>query len=644
MRKGFYFSFDAIVALTLLGFTTVLLLWSSAPTQSTGDITTETFRKTNTLAEDSVQMASRSSLGQAFTQEEVEHYINDTELEKEDSEKSVMDVISVLWASKDTEAAKNISKEFFDGIISDGYGYRVSISGDEDTLIFNSSRLNTSEALAKSQRIVSGVQKNQPQEGYLSRARAEQVDKNTTEVFEIPMGGSAVSGGTSNSLDLTRHFELDAEDIQNATLFLSIRTGGSDPNSIDVQVNGQDADFPSTWDYEVDKEGNHLLFHKEQVTDMLQKGWNSIYVSAKNTASNKEVDGAVQLNPGSRVSVTYRSNQTGNISTMFSDRKYFTNIETEGHQNTPHGVWQVMSYYVPDDADVKDVALQLSARDVDEISNRNETQVWLNDELVNATSICTSEAPGQCDGEQDIDFRYNLTNHTDTGTNVVTVYIDTFLNDNGSISGFGDDNHIELYSDPETSPSESSYLEYEYERSRSNLVFGKIELARTERFGGIRSNPKTYNTTFQKNVSLLSTFTHLAQLDSQNVTVKAEYGGEQVAFQSPREFITPTDISIPPEFFDITTENNVTISDECTNKCDVLPETTFERRLLIKSQVPYGDTFQNRSSAQEDAEERLNKTLGEFVDATEIASDTLSINNVPWLFGPVTFELEVWKE
>ncbi|MFB6294807.1 MAG: hypothetical protein ABEI97_03540, partial [Candidatus Nanohaloarchaea archaeon] len=272
--------------------------------------------------------------------------------------------------------------------------------------------------------------------------------------------GSAVRGGDSHALELNRSFELDAEQIQNATLFLSLRTGGSDPNSIDVQVNGQDAGFPNTWDYEVDKDGNHLLFHKEQVTDLLQTGWNSVFVSAKNTGGNNEVDEAVQLNPGSRVSVTYSSNETGNLSSEFSERKYFTNIETEGHNNNDHGVWQVMSYYVPEGADVTNVTLNLHALDVDEVAStgeggegggegdggegqpRQEFKVYLNNEKINGTDFCTSG----CNGEKDFQFQINLTNKTKPGTNVVTVYLDTFLDDDGTISGFGDDDRIELYS------------------------------------------------------------------------------------------------------------------------------------------------------------------------------------------------------
>ncbi|MDY6766189.1 MAG: hypothetical protein SVW77_02370 [Candidatus Nanohaloarchaea archaeon] len=491
MKKGFYFSFDALIALLVLGVTVTLLLGTSAPSRSSSDTTVQQFRQTNAVSEDAAQAATHSTMSQAFSQETVDDYVNDTSLEASDTDKSVMDVISILWASNDTAAARNMSRDFFADFVPDGYGYSVSIEGDTETVVFNSSTRGNASAVATARRVVSGVQKDRPQDGYLARARAKEVDKNTTEVFGMPMGGSAVRGGDSHALELNRSFELDAEQIQNATLFLSMRTGGSDPNSIDVEVNGDDAGFPNTWDYEVDKDGNHL-------------------------------DEAVQLNPGSRVAVTYKSNETGNLSTEFSDRKYFTNIETEGHNNNDHGVWQVMSYYVPEGADVTNVTLQLAARDVDEVDDRNETQVWVNDELVNATSLCDAAGQGQCSGEQDVEFRYNLTNHTETGTNVVTVYVDTFLNDDGTISGFGDDDRIELFAAPDTAPENSSYLEYEYERAQDDLVFGKIELARTDRFGGSRSNPKSYNASFDGNASVLSTFVHLAQLDSRNVSVTVE--------------------------------------------------------------------------------------------------------------------------
>ncbi|MFB6294172.1 MAG: hypothetical protein ABEI97_00270, partial [Candidatus Nanohaloarchaea archaeon] len=244
MRQGFYFSFDALLALSLLGLTTVLLLGTSAPVQQDADRSVETFRATNNIAEDAVQAASHAALKQAFSQDTVDDYVNDTALDADDTDKSVLDVVALLWASNETRAAANISERFFDGIVPAGYGYSINISGDTAALIYNSSRPDEPAALANAHRIVSGVEKDRPQEGYLARARATRVDKNTTDVFGMPMGGSAVRGGQSHALDLNRSFHLDAEEIHNATLYLSLRTGGSDPNSIDVRVNGQDAGFP----------------------------------------------------------------------------------------------------------------------------------------------------------------------------------------------------------------------------------------------------------------------------------------------------------------------------------------------------------------------------------------------------------------
>ncbi|MDY6789388.1 MAG: hypothetical protein SVV03_05515 [Candidatus Nanohaloarchaea archaeon] len=650
-KKGFYFSFDALLALSVVFLSTIFILGGSAPEASEASVesTVSSYRRVNSISEDSTQLATRISLGNGMPENFVDDYIRDTVLENSDRNKSVLDAIAILWASDDLSTAENISMEFFNGTVPDSYDYRISTLSDGNRTVIHKSGSKPSdvEFVANAKRLVSGVQKNKPDQGYLARARATKTEKNTTEVFGMPMMGSAVKSGDSHALEASKKFKLNADHIYNATLFLSLHTGGSDPNSIDVKVNGDDAGFPDNWDYEVDKDGNKLLFHSEEVTSLVESGWNKVFVTAKNTGGADAEDN-VHFHPGAKMKVKYKENGSSNLTGSFEDKKYFSNVKTVGHNSQDHGVWALMPYYIPQDADVKNVTLNLHALDVDEVGDRNETQVYLNNRLVNATSLCDESDPGTCNGEREVEFSYNLTNETSEGTNTVAVYIDTFLNENKTITSFGDEDNIELFSNPEKHPDNSSYLKYSYEREKGGLVFGKIELTRTERFGGSRSNPKSYSTTFNQSAELLEAFVNLAQLDNKNTSIKVNPGSGvfSTAFSSPREFVTPTKIFLDDSFFDTVEDvsNTVEISDECTVDCSILPETSFERHILIDSQVGYGDTFQNRTKAVEDAKERLNETLGPFIDVTKIKSESLSVNNVPWLFGPVTVEMEVWKK
>lgn len=652
-RRGFYFSFDALMALTLMGVATIFLMSTSDPVRQSLDTTGSSYRETNNIAEDATQIAIRSTLRESFSDGHVQSYIDDTSLDAEDADKSVLDVISILWASNETETARNVTRAFFGDIMGSEFGYRLSLLDQQRNVIFNTSFVPAdAEFAANAKRIVSGVARNQPSEGFLARARAEEVDKNTTEVFEIPMGGSSVKSGASHALEVNRSFTLDAAEITNGTLYLSLHTGGSDEASMDVNVNGQDAGFPNNWDYNVDKDGKKLLFHSKDITSLLRSGENFIYVNAKNTGGAGPTE-SVHVHPGARAEVEYRATGGGNLTNTVDETKYFPNILTHGHASDDHGVWSVMPYFIPENASVENVTLNLRALDVDGDTaiGDEEFQVYLNDEKLNVSQFCDTVVNElDCDmlpGEHNITAELDLTNKTRNGTNVIAVYFNTFLDSSGAINGFGDDDRIELYSDPLQFPDNSSRLTYSYTRGRSGLIFGKIDLSRTEELGGVRSNPKSFNHTFNQSSSLLSSFVHLATLDNENTTiqVKDENSGFRTAFESPRPFANPTDIFVDPSYYNTTMNatNTVNISDDCQVSCDILPETAFERRILIQSQVGYGDTFQNRSAAVTDARERLNKTLGEFVDATDIVSSALSVSNLPWLFGPVTVELEVWK-
>lgn len=80
-----------------------------------------------------------------------------------------------------------------------------------------------------------------------------------------------------------------------------------------------------------------------------------------------------------------------------------------------------------------------------------------------------------------------------------------------------------------------------------------------------------YNKSFNGS-ELFRTFLHLAQLDSDSVTVNVSYPGSfQTAFETPRPFATPTTIFIDPQLLSETENNTLNISDVCDNLCDILP-------------------------------------------------------------------------
>jgi len=64
---------------------------------------------------------------------------------------------------------------------------------------------------------------------------------------------------------------------------------------------------------------------------------------------------------------------------------------------------------------------------------------------------------------------------------------------------------------------------------------------------------------------------------------------------------------------------------------------------LVKCMVPYGNTFQTLDEAVDDALNRLNETLGVYIEATEIVNETIALSGVPYLWGPTIIEARLWQ-
>ncbi|MBW3017448.1 hypothetical protein KY316_03665, partial [Candidatus Woesearchaeota archaeon] len=64
---------------------------------------------------------------------------------------------------------------------------------------------------------------------------------------------------------------------------------------------------------------------------------------------------------------------------------------------------------------------------------------------------------------------------------------------------------------------------------------------------------------------------------------------------------------------------------------------------LIKGMVPYGQTFDTEEEAVDDAVDRLKDYLGDYVDATVISNETITMGGLPYLWGPAITEVRVWQ-
>lgn len=107
---------------------------------------------------------------------------------------------------------------------------------------------------------------------------------------------------------------------------------------------------------------------------------------------------------------------------------------------------------------------------------------------------------------------------------------------------------------------------------------------------------------------------------------------------------------IPLQFFDMNSINIIRVGDKDSGRY-LNTETSsmmgslrsiVEYTLLIPSQVGYGDIFSSEEEATEDAEQRLNSTMGSFASATVVQKESFRVGGVPFMYGPFDFRINTW--
>lgn len=626
-RKGFYFSFDAILAFMIMAASLTVVSQSSMIASDRFDVSTIDYRKANLAGKDSMKLASQQNFD-TFNDSFQQELVDNTVMTESDLNRTILDGVSLLWAARNLTYASEVTERYFDKRVPSQYGYRLQVNNNgEKRVIYQTSEApNDASSVSSISRLVSGHQIDKPSEGFQARARAVKSEANRTKVVNIPMMGS---GGPNLRLKLNKRFEVNASEIHSAKIYFSAHWGESNFNSNEVQLNGQSLDIGGSnaedWDHYAEKDGTTLGYDTADVTDEVQNGWNNFYLNFKNQNNHH-----VHIHPGTRIEVTYSSENQVNAE---DNREYFAKIEGEGqNSNKKGGAWITKPFYIPENSTINNVSTRINVENIRDVSGRSDLTVHLNDDRVYAENLSGG-------GMRTV----NLTENVSKGNNVLSIYANTFVDD-GEITGFGghpDDPTI--YSNPQENPENSSSLYLDYDSPNSGLVYNKLELVTSEEVGGSPENPKQFSDEFRDKVELSGVFINLAQLDSKNVTLSAGDDMDEV-FMSPREFATPTKIGVNRSLIEKGEVNDFKVSEECNVKCSVLPETSIERHVLVPSQVGYGGLFENKSAAVKDANQRLQEQLGEYANATEVDSDTLSTGNQPYLWGPASVKLVVWDE
>ncbi len=651
MRRGFFLTFDALIALSVI-LVGVYAVNSVAPTKVASSVNYEQMHYT---AEDAMTLFSITKLKE-LDQDYVEYLLENTNLTDEDTDKSLIECVALLWAYDQIGYAENLTRTFLDGFFGK-FNYSLSIrdSSGNERLVYSSAgvlpdQLPGIKAITSASRLVSGYKEQALPRGYMARAVAKKSQADQTIIIPIEPAGS--SYGNGDRLRFTKKFRLDFDEknITEAMLYLSIHSGVSNYNSNTFLLDGTSIKGIGSIIYseEEDCYNTQAWYVEFNVTDILRnnydRDWHTLYVELLEQSNYNG-----HFHPGGYIKITHSSIvSSATINKTKVEKKYFDDLYSEGSANKPSGVWAIMPIEIPKSASVNNVTLHIRATGVvDTYDPRRQlygldpdTDVWVffNDQLV----FQEKNPPSVYDKSLDLT---ELVRNSQNDTNVVYISIDSYP----SYDLFWGTQDLELYSDPENDPENSSYLFLNYTLSGLDKYrYGYMTLELAEDFGGAVENPKEKEFNFSNHDIFISRL-HIAQLFSTypEVYVRPESGPERLVFKTPLARVTPSSIIIDPSYYNVSVNNTIRMEDVvdvCSDRA-FLPTSRLSYTLFIPSQVSYGDVFDTLEEAEADAIERLENLLSQYMDILEIDSYVkapMSAMNVPSMYGPSIVILKVW--
>ncbi len=618
MKKGFILSVDVMMAVSILLLLTTFLV-SLGVSYSHPELR---YQRLYLTGKDVMTVLEKVQIKDLLGFPSINESIEDGMITEYDMDKTLLDIIGAFWASGNVTLqtrVQNITDEIFDRIVPQNFNFEV-LFGDTSIYRRGNGEVNF---LSRSSTIASGYELGKPVSGWVARAWATKIKKNTTKVVTFDVEGS---GNYGDDIHITKYFQLNATKIINATLYLSFHYQTVN----NISINGQDVSGSINWLYN----DGYTEFGSVDVTNQIRSGNNSAFLDFDFFLYH------AHLHPGTRIEILYETDQFESASTTVTERHFLDNIvgypATHGSLPYNSGAWQLLAFNVPENSTVKNVTFHLRALDIED-SGSPDVRVWFNTTLVDTFNPPPSGI---------VDETYNFTNMTTIGTNWVLVHVNYFIDDLGYDIFLGDDETI-IYSDPFNDPDGSSYVEVEYEKDDNKRYYGFIDIGMSENAGGGLEDPKTFSVDFDNSI-LIDAYLHIAQLRSWKAQVTAWPEGQPVVevFNSTVGRVVPANIYIAPSNFDTSVLNYIKMDDLAGSGGPTfyyyLPETSLEYSIWVPSMVGYGEVNATEQGALDDAEFRLNQTLGKYIEATSISTDVSSVSGIPTLWGPARLEVRVW--
>ncbi|RLG14819.1 MAG: hypothetical protein DRN66_01065 [Candidatus Nanohalarchaeota archaeon] len=226
-KKAFFFTMDAAVALMFLLIASVIVFQvsSSRPYDAIH------YKDMHFNAEDAMQILSLTKLSD-LNETFVAEMINNTYLEEEDINKTLLDICGLLWSYNQTEYIENITAQTFTPLLSPDMKYTLKMKGiDTSTILYNSTiGFHEAHTITSASRIISGYKENVPSKGYTARSTIVQISKETSKYLYF--GGFIGQGIISktftlpSNIDTVKKIYMEMDTGDNFTLHINGKYSG----------------------------------------------------------------------------------------------------------------------------------------------------------------------------------------------------------------------------------------------------------------------------------------------------------------------------------------------------------------------------------------------------------------------------------
>jgi len=213
MKKGFIFTMDAMIALSVM----IMVVLTIAFVRFETILPEKRYEKLNFVADDTMNLLAHLEVYEVQDTPTIKDLIDKREIVKRDLNKSVLDLIASFWYKGNYSIAEKISKDVLQGLTNE-FCLNLTMGAE----IMYSSCSSSPEYVAVSSRIESGYEPGKPAYGYIARAFLTRIrgkrdssyayfggyvgDGNLTRLITLPKYDSILEAYME--LDLGRNFSL----------------------------------------------------------------------------------------------------------------------------------------------------------------------------------------------------------------------------------------------------------------------------------------------------------------------------------------------------------------------------------------------------------------------------------------------------